>query len=85
MAASLFQTSCRLGSADGLVVASLVRNSVRGDGGLIKDELEGLRAGFWTLTGFMGLGEWCVFDLRLTDQAAVLMGCLMKGWKRLDG
>ncbi|RXK36163.1 hypothetical protein M231_06568 [Tremella mesenterica] len=78
VAAGLFQTSCRLGFAIGLAICTLVRDTVQRQHSSqnissSEDEanLKGLRAAFWTCSGFLML-------------AILSVGFGMNGWEMLD-
>jgi hypothetical protein len=66
VASALFQTSCRLGYTLGLAIATLIRTNVEakaltsGKNATVAS-LQGLRAAFWVLTGYEGLGECALF------------------------
>nr|XP_018262110.1 uncharacterized protein I303_05125 [Kwoniella dejecticola CBS 10117]OBR84268.1 hypothetical protein I303_05125 [Kwoniella dejecticola CBS 10117] len=81
VASALFQTSCRLGFALGLAIATLIQVSVENSHlastqnpspqAILDAKVEGLRAAQWCNAGYIAL-------------AAVLVGVGMKGWQRLD-
>lgn len=95
VAAGLFQTSCRLGFAVGLAIATQIRESVERaalSAGRSTDEatLKGLRAAFWTCSAFAATGESEIWSLPppesdLTSRSAALIIALgMEGWHKLD-